>query len=374
MNERFSEEEKGYMRIALSLARRGMGNTWPNPSVGCVLVRDGRIVGRGWTQPGGRPHAETQALVQAGDAARGAKAYVTLEPCSHYGKTAPCALALINAGVRCVVAAAADPDERVSGRGFSQLRDAGITVSVGLCAEEALSLNAGYLLRQKMGRPLVTLKVASTLDGKIATRRGESQWITGEAARLFVHRLRAEHDAIAVGLGTILADDPLLTCRLPGWKGYRKGRVVFDSCLRIAPESALVASCSEQCPVWVVGCEGRITAERRQHLHEKNIAVISVVDDGCGRPALGEALFQLGQVAGITRLFVEGGGVLAAAFLDAGLVDSIVWFHAPGVIGGDGISAVTALAERSLGDIPRFYRRKTMELDQDAVSFLERLG
>ena len=373
MSERFSEAETGYMRTALRLARRGMGNTWPNPSVGCVLVRAGHIVGRGWTQPGGRPHAETQALLQAGEAARGADVYVTLEPCSHYGKTPPCASALINAGVRRVVAAIADPDERVSGRGFALLRDAGIDVSVGLCAEEALSVNAGYLLRQNTGRPWVTLKVAATLDGKIATRSGESQWITGAAARLFVHRLRAEHDAVAVGLGTVLADNPSLTCRLPGWKGYRKGRVVFDSRLRISPESTLVASCSEKCPVWIVACEGQITDEKRHVLNEKNVSVVSVPDNGYGRPRLGDALLRLGQSAGITRLFVEGGSVLAAAFLEAGLVDAVVWFHAPGVIGGDGISSVAALTERPLKDIPRFHRVKTMEFGQDSVSFFERL-
>ncbi len=206
-----SFDDKEHMLHALSLARRGLGNTWPNPAVGCVLVRDGHVVGRGWTQPGGRPHAETQALAQAGRAARGAMAYVTLEPCSHYGKTPPCAQSLIDAGVCRVVAALHDPDERVSGRGFRMLEEAGITVSVGVCAQEAERLNAGYFLRQRVGRPWVTLKTATGLDGKIAMKSGESQWITGPSARHRVHRLRAEYDAVAVGIGTVLADNPTLT-------------------------------------------------------------------------------------------------------------------------------------------------------------------
>ena len=210
------ETDLRWMRAAFALARRGLGNVWPNPAVGCVLVRDGRVVGRGWTQPGGRPHAETEALRRAGALARGATAYVSLEPCSHWGRTSPCADALIAAGVRRVVAALEDPDPRVSGSGIARLREAGIAVETGLGAAEAAEINAGFLTRQRLGRPLVTLKLATSLDGKIATATGESQWITGPSARAYAHKLRAEHDAIMVGTGTVLADDPQLTCRLPG--------------------------------------------------------------------------------------------------------------------------------------------------------------
>ncbi len=196
-----------WMRAALVLARRGLGNVWPNPAVGCVLVSDGRVVGRGWTQPGGRPHAETEALRRAGTLARGATAYVSLEPCSHWGRTSPCANALIAAGVRRVVAALEDPDPRVSGSGITRLREAGIAVETVFGAAEAAEINAGFLTRQRLGRPLVTLKLATSLDGKIATAAGESQWITGVSARAYAHKLRAEHDAIMVGTGTVLTDD-----------------------------------------------------------------------------------------------------------------------------------------------------------------------
>ncbi|MCK5275514.1 MAG: bifunctional diaminohydroxyphosphoribosylaminopyrimidine deaminase/5-amino-6-(5-phosphoribosylamino)uracil reductase RibD, partial [Alphaproteobacteria bacterium] len=218
------------MRAALALAGRGLGRVWPNPAVGCVLVdRDGRVTGRGWTQPGGRPHAETEALARAGGAAKGATAYVTLEPCVHHGQTPPCADALIEAGVARVIAATEDPDPRVKGGGLGRLRDAGIAVEAGLLREEAELLNAGYLMRQREGRPVVTLKLATTLDGRIATHAGESRWITGEAARARGHMMRARHDAIMVGIGTALADNPTLTCRLPGLEDRSPVRIVVDA-------------------------------------------------------------------------------------------------------------------------------------------------
>ena len=200
-----------YMAAALTLAERGLGNVWPNPAVGCVIVKGGRVVGRGWTQPGGRPHAESEALRRAGAAAKGATAYVTLEPCAHHGKTPPCAEALIEAGISRLVAAMADPDSRVSGRGFESLKAAGIDVSIGLGGEQAARLNGGFRSRIESGRPLVTLKLATSLDSRIATQSGESQWITGTASRARGHLLRAQHDAILVGSGTALADDPSLT-------------------------------------------------------------------------------------------------------------------------------------------------------------------
>ena len=191
-----------HLRAAFGLARRGLGRVWPNPSVGCVIVRDGQVVGRGWTQPGGRPHAETEALARAGELARGATAYVSLEPCAHHGRTPPCADSLIAAGVVRVVSTIDDPDERVAGRGFARLRAAGIAVDVGHAVEEARALNAGFFLRLEGDRPLVTLKLATSLDGRIATHRGESRWITGEAARAYAHGLRATHDAVMVGISS----------------------------------------------------------------------------------------------------------------------------------------------------------------------------
>src|SRR5579872_6272521 len=240
-----------HMRASLGLARRGLGNTWPNPAVGCVLVREGRVVGRGWTQAGGRPHAEAEALARAGRAARGATAYVTLEPCSHHGKTPPCAEALIAAGIARVVAAIEDPDPRVSGRGIARLKEAGITVETGPCADEAVELNAGFLCRVKHGRPLVTLKLATSLDGRIATASGESRWITGAAARERAHLLRATQDAVLVGTGTALADDPQLTCRLPGLEDRSPVRVVIDRNLRL-PATLRLFSEARPVPTWLV--------------------------------------------------------------------------------------------------------------------------
>ena len=219
------------MTAALGLAARGLGRVWPNPTVGCVVVRDGRVVGRGWTQPGGRPHAESEALRRAGDGARGATAYVTLEPCAHQGETPPCAEALVAAGIRRAVAAIEDPDPRVSGRGIETLRTAGIEAECGALADAAARLNAGYLWRLTRGRPLVTLKVATTLDGRTATGKGESRWITGEQARARAHRLRAEHDAVMIGAGTAQADDPALTCRLPGLADASPVRIIADGSL-----------------------------------------------------------------------------------------------------------------------------------------------
>ena len=237
--------DQDYLRRAIRLAMNGRGAVEPNPMVGCVIVKDGRVVGRGWTQPGGRPHAETEALRRAGAAATGATAYVSLEPCSHHGRTPPCAEALIAAGIARVVAAGEDPDPRVSGSGLARLRQAGIAIETGLCAEEAAELNAGFLCRVTKGRPLVTLKLATSLDGRIATATGQSRWITGPAARERAHLLRATHDAVLVGTGTALADDPLLTCRLPGLEHRSPVRIALDRTLRLPATLRLFAGARE---------------------------------------------------------------------------------------------------------------------------------
>ncbi|TKA96810.1 bifunctional diaminohydroxyphosphoribosylaminopyrimidine deaminase/5-amino-6-(5-phosphoribosylamino)uracil reductase RibD, partial [Cereibacter changlensis] len=248
------------MALALSLGARGLGRTWPNPAVGCVIVKGARIVGRGWTQPGGRPHAEVMALRQAGDAARGAVAYVSLEPCAHHGKTPPCAEALIAAGVSRVVTALEDPDPRVAGRGHAMLRAVGIDVTEGVMGAEAAEANAGFLKRVTRGLPLVTLKLATTLDGRIATASGESRWITGPAARRAVHALRMSHDAVMVGVGTALADDPDLTVRDMG-AGHQPVRILIDSRLRHSAESRLGRTAGQH-PVWICHGPGAPTAAR----------------------------------------------------------------------------------------------------------------
>jgi diaminohydroxyphosphoribosylaminopyrimidine deaminase/5-amino-6-(5-phosphoribosylamino)uracil reductase len=339
------------MRAALALARRGLGNTWPNPAVGCVIVNDERVVGRGWTQPGGRPHAETEALSRAGAAAKGATAYVTLEPCSHHGKTPPCAEALMAAGVSRVVAAVEDPDPRVCGAGIARLRQAGIAVETGLCAEEAGELNAGFFCRVAQGRPLVTLKLATSLDGRIATKTGKSRWITGPAARERAHLLRGTHDAVLVGTGTALADDPQLTCRLPGMEARSPLRIVLDRTLRLPSTLRLFVEAREV-PSWVVTL-GSADKARQNALRAQGVTVIAVEADASGNLDLAMVLKALGD-KGLTRLLVEGGGGIAAALLRARLAHQLVWMRAPSLIGGDGIAAVAALGLDDPSGAPRF--------------------
>ncbi|GGG25888.1 riboflavin biosynthesis protein RibD [Caldovatus sediminis] len=366
-----ASDDLAHMRAALALARRGLGNAWPNPAVGCVLVRDGRVVGRGWTQPGGRPHAETEALRRAGpEAARGATAYVTLEPCSHHGRTPPCCDALIAAGVARVVVALQDPDSRVNGRGLDRLRAAGIAVETGLCEAEARAVNAGFIRRIRLGLPLVTLKLATTLDGRIATATGESRWITGPAARREGHAMRARHDAVLVGSGTVLADDPDLTCRLPGMAAVPALRVVADSRLR-TPLSARLVATARQIPTWLATRPGHPPA-RRAPYQEAGVEILAVPaaepDGGLDLRAL---LGALGQ-RGVTRVLAEGGAALAAALLRADLVDRIAWFHAPGILGAEGRAAVDHLPVTGLAQMPRFQRVASRPLGEDWLTEFER--
>jgi len=353
------------MRAALTLARRGLGTVWPNPAVGCVILNDGRVVGRGWTQPGGRPHGETEALRRAGEAARGAVAHVSLEPCCHWGQTPPCVDALIAAGVRRVVVALEDPDPRVAGQGLRRLRAAGLDVDVGLCAEEAAELNAGFLSRLRLGRPLVTFKLATSLDGRIATASGESQWITGPPARERAHALRASHDAIMVGTGTVVADDPQLTCRLPGLGHRSPVRVVIDRHLRIPPAARIIAD-AHLAPTWVVTLRSADPGRRAAFL-ANGVTLIDVDDDGEEQIDLAAALAALGE-RGITRLLVEGGARLAAAFFRARLVDRLVWVHAPLVIGGDGIPAIAGFDLAALVDARAFERLSTETIGDDVLT------
>ena len=355
------------MRHALALAARGLGNTWPNPAVGCILVHSGpqgdRIVGRGWTQPGGRPHAERRALDQAGAAARGATAYVTLEPCAHHGHTPPCAEGLIAAGVARVVTAQTDPDPRVAGRGHAMLRTAGITVTEGVLEPEARALQAGFLKRVEQGLPFVTLKLATTLDGRIATATGESRWITGPEARRAVHALRMRHDAVMVGSGTARADDPDLTVRDMGCV-RQPLRIVIDSRLSHSPDSRLGRT-AQVVPVWLIHTEAAPMAARDAWAATGARQIC--VPDHDGHADLNAALRAL-AAAGLTRLFCEGGGDLAAALLRAGLVDELVQFSAGALIGAEGRGAIGALGLHALADAPRLRLIDTAPVGADVMT------
>jgi diaminohydroxyphosphoribosylaminopyrimidine deaminase/5-amino-6-(5-phosphoribosylamino)uracil reductase len=359
-----NERDAQFMAVALRLAGRGLGQVWPNPAVGCVVVRSDRIVGRGWTQPGGRPHAEFEALTRAGAEALGATAYITLEPCAHYGETPPCTMALLHAGIRRAVIAATDPDPRVDGRGIEQLRQAGVEVMLGVAKNEAEHLNAGFLLRTRARRPLVTLKLATSLDGRIATRTGASRWITGEEARHRAHHLRATHDAIMVGSGTALADDPELICRLPGLEDRSPVRIVLDGRLRL-PTSSRLARTAREVPTWVI-TRPEVDTKRRAALERCGVEVLTVAKMPGEHVDLGLALAAL-AARGLTRVLVEGGSEVAAALLRARLVDRLVWFQAPLLIGGDGLPAIATLAADALADCLRLRRSYSLTLARDAV-------
>ena len=355
-----------HMAHALRLGARGLGNTWPNPAVGCVIVLDDRIVGRGWTQPGGRPHAEVMALVQAGEAARGATAYVTLEPCAHHGKTPPCVDAVIAAGVARVVTAMTDPDPRVAGKGHALLRAAGIQVTEGICADQARDAHAGFLKRVTEGRPFVTLKLATTLDGRIATASGESRWITGDAARRAVHVLRLRHDAVMVGSGTALADDPDLTVRDIG-ASRQPLRIVLDGTLRHSPNSRLGQKAGAN-PVWLLHSnQAPLTA--RDGWLATGARLIEVAGDSHISP---RAALEALAGEGLTRILCEGGAGLAAALIRDTLVDQLVLHSAGKLIGADGLPAIGTLDLASLAQASLWHRTDLQALGNDIQSIWQR--
>ena len=326
-----------FMALALALGRRGLGRTWPNPAVGAVIVKDGTIVGRGWTQAGGRPHAEIEALRRAGASAQGATMYVTLEPCSHHGKSPPCADAVIAAGISRVVSALEDPNPEVAGAGHQRLRAAGIAVAVGIGAEEARHDHAGHIRRMRDGRPHVMLKLAISADGKAGGFGRRPIAITGEAVRERVHLMRAQSDAVMIGVGTALADDPLLTCRLPGMAKNSPVRIVLDSALRLALGSRLVQTARET-PVWVIAAADALHSAGAP-LRAQGVEVLEAETSGAGLLDLA-AVLKLLACRGITRLMVEGGPTLAAALIAADLVDEAILFHSAKVAGADGIEAL----------------------------------
>ncbi|MBL4615155.1 MAG: bifunctional diaminohydroxyphosphoribosylaminopyrimidine deaminase/5-amino-6-(5-phosphoribosylamino)uracil reductase RibD [Magnetovibrio sp.] len=326
------------MRAALGLARRGLGNTAPNPAVGCILVKDHLVIGRGWTQPGGRPHAEAMALAQAGEAARGATAYVTLEPCAHQGQTPPCAERLVAAGVVRVVSAITDPDTRVAGRGHKILTNAGVEVVENVLRDEAWVANLGFFKRITQDRPQFTLKLATSQDGRIPARgsQGQDKWITSPEARLRGHLLRAQHDAVLFGIGTVLDDDPEYSCRLKGLEDQSPVRVVLDSQLKLPPHCKLLDSLDAS-PLWVV-CMGNANPARIQALEKQGVTVLKAPQTQTGRP---DVTWVAGELAGrgLNRVLIEAGPAIVSAFLEADLVDEIYWFRAEKKLGGSGMPA-----------------------------------
>jgi len=355
-----------HMRHALALGRRGVGRTGRNPSVGCVIVADGVVVGRGRTQDGGRPHAEAVALKQAGALAKGATAYVTLEPCATVTDTPACAQLLIDAGVKRVVAAMQDPDARTAGNGFAKMRTAGIDVVTGVLEAEARETHAGFVLRLTENRPFVTLKIAQSLDGRTASASGDSKWITSGRAREFGHLLRARNDAILAGVETALADDPELTCRLPGMEKYSPLRVVLDTRLRTRPGSKLVATAKTQPTVVFTAPD-----KGGDSLMSSGVEIVRVARDAGGRPDVGAVLGELAK-RGVSRLLVEGGATVHASFLDRGFADALEVFTAPITLGSSGHSAIDALAALTIGEAPKFTRTLLREFGPDVLESYRR--
>lgn len=330
-----TDEHARFMARALDLAEQGRATTSPNPMVGCVIVADGEIVGEGFHRRAGEDHAEIVALRDAGDAARGATAYVTLEPCDHHGRTPPCSEALIRAGVRSVVVAALDPNPAVDGAGVRRLRDAGVEVATGVLQDQAERQNEAFRTSQLLRRPFVLYKTAMTLDGKIATRTGHSRWITGEASRRRVQRWRHELDAVAVGVTTVLLDDPRLTARVDG--GSTPLKVVFDSVARTPPDAALFANDEHGVAARVTVVVGPKAPEPRAAALRDAGAELVRLDGPNGRPSVAGALAELHRRE-VRSLLLEGGGTLAWSFLDAHAIDRVAWFIGPKLLGGAGAS------------------------------------
>jgi diaminohydroxyphosphoribosylaminopyrimidine deaminase/5-amino-6-(5-phosphoribosylamino)uracil reductase len=357
-----------FMQLALSLGRRGLGRTAPNPAVGAVVVKDGVIIGRGWTQAGGRPHAETEALKRAGKEAKGATLYVTLEPCSHQGKTPPCVDAIIRAGIARVVSALEDPNPEVAGQGYAKLRERGIAVEAGLEAETAARQHAGHIRRMRDGRPHVLLKLAVSSDGKAGLPGRKPAGITGEAARARVHQMRAESDAILVGVGTVLSDDPHLTCRLPGMMDWSPVRIILDARLR-APLATSIIGTARETPTWVFATPNA-SPVAEDILKAKGVEVFRV-DGKDGRLDLNAVLKALGE-RGITRLMVEGGPTVAASFLKADLVDEAALFRSPNPL-GQGIDVLEGLPLTALTKSPKLKPVASEAVGGDTLETFERI-
>jgi diaminohydroxyphosphoribosylaminopyrimidine deaminase / 5-amino-6-(5-phosphoribosylamino)uracil reductase len=343
-----------YMARALELASKGKGAVQPNPMVGCVIVRGGKVIAEGYHHAYGKDHAEVDALKKAGARARGATMYVNLEPCAHWGKTPPCMIAVVGSGIRQVIAAMKDPNPKVAGKGFAFLKQHGVGVRVGVLEAKARELNKAFITRMVKQRPYITLKAAVSLDGKIATAQGESQWITGPAARKRGHALRAGVGGIAVGVGTVLEDNPSLTSH---GAGRNPKRIIFDSALRL-PLRARVTD--KSAPTWVFTTAQSSGAKRRA-LERKGVSVYVVPKDFKGRVSLPEAVRVMSR-EGIAHLLLEGGGNLNAAFLEAGLVDEVFWFIAPKIIGGE--KARTAVEGMGATSLAKAWDLKNVQIEK----------
>ena len=357
--------DERWMRLALSLGARGAGQTWPNPFVGCVIVKNSLVIGRGYTQQGGRPHAETVALQQASNDAENSTIYVTLEPCAHTGKTPPCVNNLIKAGIKRVVIAAIDPDHRVSGKGIQILKNAGIEVSVGILKEEAEKAHAGFFSILNKKRPFLSLKIATSIDGRIATQTGNSKWLTGAESRQFVHYLRATHDAVLVGRGTVEADNPSLNVRGFGRAVNQPVRIVMDSNLKIDTKSNLITSAKE-IPLWI--CHAK---ESEFSKLSKTGAISIACKHKNGGIDLQDAMENLAK-NGLTRILCEGGGKLAASLLNENLVDELIVMQAGLVIGKEGTAAISGLGIDALVDAPNFDMLETKRIGNDVLSIWSR--
>lgn len=353
-----------FMQRALSLAENQLGQVWPNPSVGAVIVRGDKIIAEGVTAKGGRPHAETIAIEAAGENARGTTLYVSLEPCAHTGQTPPCVDAIITAGISKVVIACTDPDSRTAGKGIAALQAAGIEVQTGVCESEAQTLNRGFFSRMQINRPHVMLKLATSLDGKIALDSGQSRWITGEKSRERVHQLRSAYDAVMTSVNTVKADDPLLTCRIAGLEARSPLRIVLDRRLE-TPLNCKLVQTAKQTPVWVI-VEKNVDANRKKAMEDAGVRIIESTSD------LQDIIQMLGS-EGITRLMVEAGGTLAASLLMAKVVDEICWFRAPMLIGGDGLDVISALGNATLSGILRWKLLSSERVGEDVLEVFEAL-
>ena len=357
INKDLQQKDERWMRYALQLGRRNLGQTWPNPSVGCVIVKNNRLIATGCTQAHGRPHAEVVALKKAGDAAKGAIAYITLEPCAHFGRTPPCTDALIEANISRVVYAVDDPDPRVCNQGAMRLKKAGVDVTSGILREEAHDAHSGFFMRVQHGRPKVTLKLATSLDGKIATHNGESKWITKPLARKYVHFIRAEHDAILVGRGTAEADNPKLDVRLSDYKGKQPFAILADSQLSLAPSSHLYKM-AEKRGLWVF--------HNKKEIDDKPSVTFIKCD-----MSPNAMLLALGE-RGITRLLLEGGGRIAASFLESDKVDEILLFQSGRVLGASGRPSIGALFYDKLRDFPQFTLKNEQKFEDDILLTYQR--
>lgn len=362
--------DQKYIKHAIALANRAIGTTSPNPPVGCVIVKDGKILSATHTAKGGRPHAEAIALLEAGDAARGACAYVTLEPCAHTGQTPPCALGLINAGIKRVVIANIDPFTQVNGKGIKMLEEAGIEVVSGICEPEAALINEGFFCVQNKGRPFITLKTATSLDGKIALKDGSSKWITGEGSRNYVHLMRSRNDAVISGIATVMADDPAFTCRLPGMEDRSPVRIILDTNLSL-PTGSQLARTAKDVPCWVVTLKQTIDAgaEKATALEQMGVRLLTVRKASNGKICLEDTMQQL-AINGINTAMIEAGRSINTAAFQLGLVDRIAWFKAPIIIGNDGLEAFAPMLLENIANINRAKLLLYKIFDNDILSII----